>query len=396
MGSPQTRFSIRFEKLITDGDTTENSFLNISDGKVHSTTDEPLFSQEDFDFSTCTLVPGLIDIHTHGYGGTDSMSDITPNIGKWAKNIVKSGVTGFVPACVSTSFDGLVRFIKNIDKTARMNDGKGASILGSRLEGPYISKEKSGAHDRKFIHDPIPEEIRLLKGMKEHGLRIIDMAPELNGASEAVSQLTEAGILVSAGHSNCSFEAANSSVELGVPLFTHFFNAMSPLHHRNPGMVGAGLLNRKVKLEIIADLKHVSKEVIEITSRMRGWENIVLVTDSISAAGLGDGSYRLGTMEVEVKDGLCFIAGTDTLAGSTLTLDSALRNMVESGFDLEEVVSSATSIPAGLLGLTDRGSLMPGMRADICVLDDKLRVKRTFIGGVEVYNSGKSQTQLNP
>ncbi len=361
-----------------------SGYLNIQGGTIKSITAAPTESSVE-DFSHCTIVPGFIDIHTHGYGGIDSMTRDVSQLLEWSREITSHGVTGIVPSSVSESPERIVEFIGNIKKAmGRPLDG-GAEILGCRLEGPFISIEKRGAHNLDSVRDPVPEEVSNILRVGEEVLRIVDIAPEIPGGIEAISEFTKSGVIASGAHSDSSFEEVTGGVDHGVSLLTHFYNAMSELRHRNVGMVGAGLLDERLKIELIADLIHVSPEAIKLAVKCRGWENIILVTDSISATGLGDGAFKLGNINVQVRDGLCTVMGSDTIAGSTLTLDRAIRNLMGLGYSLEEVIPSSSSIPANLLGFTDRGLLSPGYRADICVLDDDATVEATYVKGQAVY-----------
>lgn len=377
--------SIRFGKLVSAGRSEPKGFLNIRNGNIHSISSSPPDGNRVHDFSDFMAVPGFIDIHTHGYMGIDSMTASREDFLYWSKSITSTGVTSFIPTSVSASHEALEKFVSTVDQVMNSGELQGADILGSRLEGPFISRGRMGAHDPDSVRDPSSREISGVSEWHSRGLRIIDMAPELPGALQAIDDLTGSGIVVSTGHSDATFSQAGLAIEHGSSLFTHFYNAMSGLHHRKPGVVGAGLLSGGVVLEIIADMNHVSPESIRIAVNARGMESIALVTDSISATGLGDGDYTLGTVNVTVKDGVCCVAGTDTLAGSTLTMDTAVRNMTEKDFGFEEAIESATSVPAGVLGLNDRGALDPGKRGDVCILDTKHRVVAVFVSGRMVY-----------
>jgi N-acetylglucosamine-6-phosphate deacetylase len=217
-------------------------------------------------------------------------------------------------------------------------------------------------------------------------VRIIDIAPELKGAMEASVYLRENGILVSLGHSDADYTTAQKFMKENFNHFTHFYNAMSPFEHRDGGMVGAGLLSDNSKLEIIADLYHIHREAIEMCVRNRGWENIILITDSISATGMKDGLYDLGGLKVQMYDGKCHLENSETIAGSTLTLDKAISNLINSGYSTENFIGSLTLNPALSLGLRDRGKLEPGFRADFCVLNENKDVEKTYVKGRIVYS----------
>lgn len=382
-----TNRSIKFGTLISDGLKRNNGFVNIKDGLIESITSSPDYDSRE-DYSDHTVIPGLIDIHTHGYKGVDSMSTDSEDIIEWSKQIVSHGVTGIIPTSVSAKHRDVVHFLDRINSIIEESDlSGGAEILGSRMEGPYINRTKAGAHRKEYIRTPSEFEINDISSFHATSLRIIDIAPEISGAKEAIRKLKKQGVLVSAGHTNATFSQASSFSESGVSLFTHFYNAMSGFHHRDVGMVGAGLMLPNFKLELIADMKHVAPEAIDLVIKNKGWRNVILITDSMSATDLGDGTYKLGDLEVEVVEGTCYIKGTRTLAGSTLTLDSALKNLFNHGYDLSEMICSLTKNPAEFIGLKDRGVLEPGYRADLCILDDKMNVAATYIKGERVYHS---------
>ena len=355
-----------------------------------SITSSPREGFEIEDYSENTVVPGLIDIHTHGYRGTDSMGSDLNSILKWASDITSHGVTGILPTSVSASHRNVVHFLDRISEVIEEpNHNHGAEILGSRLEGPYINRIKAGAHRREYIRTPNEFEINDISSFHSANLKIVDLAPEISGATEAMKKLVRKGVIISAGHTNANFEQAKSFFSSGVRLLTHFYNAMSGFHHRDVGMVGAGLLLPNFSLELISDFKHTAPEAIDIAVKNKTWRNIILITDSMSATDLGDGNYKLGDLEVEVVDATCYIKGTRTLAGSTLTLDKAIKNLFEHGYDLSEVIGSATKNPAELLGLNDRGVLEPGYRGDLCLLDNEMNVVATYVRGEQVFDSEK-------
>ncbi len=381
------RLSIKFGSLISHGTERKNGFLNVNNGVVTSIENNPLSGNEIVDFEDCTIIPGLIDIHTHGYGGVDAMDGDYEQIAEWALNLLKHGVTGFVPASVSASNQEIVEFVRKIGYCMKNQGDLRSEILGARLEGPFISLKKSGAHRKDLIRDPTIGEISGICKEGKGVLRIVDMAPELNGALDAANYLSESDVLVSMGHSDADYETVQKFMNAGFHHFTHFYNAMSPFQHRSVGMVGAGLLSENSELEIIADLFHISHEAIEMCVRNRGWENMILITDSIAATGMKDGLYNLGGLRVEMKDGKCHLENTDTIAGSTLTLDKAMHNLISIGYPLQNFIDSLTLLPAKFLGITDRGKLDAGFRADFCVLDKNYKVKKTYRKGKELFST---------
>lgn len=344
-------------------------------------------NSEFVDFSDCTLVPGFIDIHTHGYFGIDSYNSTDEKILQWAKNITKTGVTSFIPTLVSLPVDSIKGQFQRYRELIINQDNRGAKILGLRCEGPYISKEKKGAHNPDYLRNPDIEEVESLFRSGEGILKIIDMAPEISNMEKIFSLSDRYGIKISIGHTNADYKTVKNAIDIGAPLMTHFYNAMSEMGHRDVGAVGSGLLSDTVGVELIADLHHVSPEAIKILVRMRGLEHIILITDSLSIGCSNEEETELGGLPILVKDGVARIKGTDTIAGSILTIDQSLRNMVDLGYDLQKVVCSTSTIQSKILGLSQLGKLEPGYVADICALDSKLKVVSTIRDGNIIYNN---------
>jgi N-acetylglucosamine-6-phosphate deacetylase len=378
--------TIKFGRLISGLRTYENGYINIQNGMVKSIgKSNP--EAETADFSDFILVPGLIDIHTHGYFGMDSYNSTDDEILEWAKNITRTGVTSFIPTLVSLPINSIEGQFQRYRKLLLNRDPQGARILGLRCEGPYISKEKMGAHNPNYLRTPDINELDSLFRSGEGILKIIDMAPEIGDMEKIAMLSNKYGIKISIGHTNTDYKTVKNAIDLGAPLMTHFYNAMSDMGHRDVGAVGAGLLSDTVQVELIADLHHVSQEAIEILIRMRGLEHVVLVTDSLSIGGSNKPEFELGGLPVVLKDGVAWIKGKGVIAGSVLTMDQALRNMVGMGYDLQKVIYSTSTLQADILGLRELGKLEPGYVADICVLDSDLEVVATICRGNIVYKS---------
>lgn len=378
-------FSVSTRKTVTSAGILEKGFINITEGTVESVTLQPVYDPFN-DYETSIAVPGYIDIHTHGYFGVDALESDENNIHSWSKLIAGKGVTSFLPTCVSVPTEDLIKFIKKIE-TAKFNQGPDeARILGARSEGPYISIERKGAHNPAFVRDINSTELSRVIESSNGILKIMDMAPELNGFSQASALLARAGIIVSAGHSNADFNTATVALASGIKMMTHFYNAMTQFDRRAPGMVGAGLLSSSTFLEIIADFHHVSKEAIKVMALMKGWDWIIAITDSLSIIGMEARKSVLGGLEIEVHDGVAWIAGTNTIAGSVLTLDKAFSNLASMDVKLTDLVKAFSRNPALILGLNDKGDIAPGKVADINFLDKNLNVIGTMIGGFIVEN----------
>lgn len=323
------------------------------------------------------IVPGFIDLHVHGGGGRDVMDggDAAREV---ARMHARTGTTSLLATTMTAPMPDLrVAFRGLADVAARPPDD-GARILGVHLEGPYISAVRLGAQPdftRAFGQDDVAELNAMLP------IRLATLAPEVPGNMEAIGLLVAAGIIVQLGHSAATYEQGCAALNAGARGFTHLYNAMSAMHHRAPGLVGAALAHAK-HAEIIPDLLHVHPGAIR--AAMRSIAGLYCVTDSTSAAGMPDGEYRLGRQTVSKCMGGVRLAD-GTLAGSTLTMDQAFRNLVDAiGLGLAEASARTSSVAAEYLGLTERGRLQVGRLADIVVLDRDLRVKSVFVEGREI------------
>jgi N-acetylglucosamine-6-phosphate deacetylase len=381
----KNKIAIKFDKLFNSHGEYYNGYLLIKNGIIEGISNRNENNYTILDRSDKIITPGFIDLHTHGYYRVDSMDSSEDEIHYWASRIPEHGVTTFIPTGVSSSFNKIKKFLNKIGNVMENQKNNEAMIYGARLEGPYISLIKKGAHNPDFIRDIDINEIQELSSNYNNILRIIDIAPELKGFNDAFNILTGANIIVSAGHTDADFTIANNAFKLGVRLITHFYNAMSPFNHRNPGMVGAGFLSQNIFLELISDLHHVSKEAIEILINQVGLSRIILITDSLSIGSSGKDSGILGDLDIELKDNVAWIRGTDTIAGSILTPDRALKNLISMGIRPENIIPSMTSIPANLLGINNIGDILPGKAGNLCILDKEFNVNSTLINGNTVY-----------
>ena len=377
-------YTISAGKLHTGKNSVENALLTV-DGEFVSSIGKNRGQKPDYDLSSYILIPAYSDIHTHGYFGIDAFFGENGEIEEWGERLYSTGVSSFVPSLVSLPLDSILEQFRKYSKIIH-NQKKGAEILGLRCEGPYLSKEKRGAHNIDFLRIPELEEIEELF-RKGHGiLRIIDIAPETGDFAQIVKIASEYGIRVSAGHSNSTYKQSTEAFESGASIVTHFYNAMSNLTHSDSGMVGAGLLNTSVPLELIADFHHVPPESIRIIDKMRGMGRVVLISDSLPIGGSDGGNFSIGGLDIIEKDGVAWIKGTDTIAGSVLTMDRAVQNLSGMGFTLGQLAHSASTIQAEILGLEHMGTLEPGKEANIAVLDGKLKVAGLIHKGRVVFD----------
>lgn len=253
-------------------------------------------------------------------------------------------------------------------------------LAGIHLEGPWLALKYKGAHPPALLTDPVPAEVAELLDAGRGAVRMVTLAPERTGALESIALMTGRGVVAAIGHTDADYDACRAAIDAGVTGATHLFNAMAPLRHREPGPVLALWEDRRVYLELILDGVHLRPELVAFVMGTAP-DRVVLVTDAMAAAASDDGDYVLGELPVEVRDSVARIAGTDTIAGSTLTLDAAVRHAVAAGVPLAQAVRSATALPSDYLGLADVGRLAPGLRADLAVLDESLFVTRVLHRG---------------
>lgn len=328
------------------------------------------------------LTPGLIDLHVHGQMGKDSMR---PNgVSHISATQVRFGVTSFCPTSVTDSDKSTRVFLENVRQA--MTSPQGARVLGAYLEGPYLDKSLCAVHDARFLKDPsISHYCKLVEGYEDLIVRVT-LAPEKKCGMSLVQYLVNQGITVSIGHSAATAEETKKAIHLGVNTTTHTFNAMQPLHHRQPGVLGVALTHPDIKVEFIADMVHVHPLIVELIYIAKGVEGCFYCTDSMEAAGMPDGHYRLGSSSVTVENGIA--RKGDRLAGSTLTMDHGLRLLVEqTNIPLHDALRMGTSNPADVIGRSDLGRLLPGARADFVLWDDSLHVNATYVDGQCLYRA---------
>jgi N-acetylglucosamine-6-phosphate deacetylase len=322
------------------------------------------------------ICPGFVDVHVHGWGGHDAMGDATALDGM-ARALLAHGVTSFLPTAVTAPLDDLAEFAERVRGWIPAAPANGADPLGFNLEGPFLSNARRGAHDPAFLRDPADADDAAIEPLID-GLRLITIAPERPGALELTARLRARGVAVSMGHSAATLAEARAGYAAGGTTTTHLFNAMTGVEHRAPGLAVAALLDDAVYVELIADGEHVDPAVWELIRRLKPADRLVLVSDALSLAGTGDGRAVVGTLEVEIVGGRVTLAGTTTLAGSVIALDTAVRNLVASGASLPDAVAAASRNPLAMLGATDRGRLEVGQRADLVELNAELRVRRVL------------------
>ncbi|UKK99908.1 N-acetylglucosamine-6-phosphate deacetylase [Brevibacillus brevis] len=335
------------------------------------------------------ICPGFVDMHMHGIDGYDTMDGTPESLQAISTALARHGVTSFLATTMTAPYAQLEQVLVNIAQNSR--EGlPGAQSIGIHLEGPWINPRYKGAQKEENIAIPKLDAVQKLYELSEGLIKVVTIAPEQPEALEAIAWLKERDVIVSAGHTGATFAQATEAVDAGVRHFTHCFNAMTGLHHREPGVVGAAMYHEQLSTELIADGIHVHPAVMKILYRVKTAERLALVSDSMRAAAMGEGTYDLGGQEVHVQDNQAKLAD-GTLAGSILTLNRAVGNIVTlSGVSLPDAVEMASLTPASILGFGERkGRLAAGYDADITVLNTQFDVIMTFVAGKEVYHQSK-------
>jgi N-acetylglucosamine-6-phosphate deacetylase len=321
--------------------------------------------------------PGLIDVQINGYDGIDFTDATVDDYRYVAKRLAETGVTAFQPTLISLPPDIYLSALERFEPSAITD----ARVLGMHLEGPFLSRTRCGAHDPRNMIDPDPTLIEKL--LATHHVTHVTIAPELPGGIAAIDQFVAGGVTVALGHTDAEGGIATAAFDHGARSVTHIFGAQRPWGHRDPGVSGVALDRDDVFVTVIVDGVHLADETVRLTANAAG-DHFVLITDAIAAAGRPDGTYALGDRSVTLRDGACRLAD-GTLAGSALTMDQAIRNMIDLGFDPTRAIHAATTAPAALIRRSDLSSLVPGSAADICVFDDSFNVARTIVFGSESY-----------
>lgn len=325
------------------------------------------------------IAPGLVDVHVHGWGGHDAMGSID-DLDGMARALLRRGVTSFLPTAISSPLADLRSFADRVRAWIPQAPVDGAAPLGFNLEGPFLAPDRRGAHNPDHLVSPANTGWAELEPLIE-GLRLITVAPELDGGPELIRRLSGLGVRVSLGHSSADLATAYAGYDAGATGTTHLFNAMSGVAHRSPGLAVAALTRDDVYAELIADGQHVDPALWTLTRRAKPRERLILVSDALALAGTGDGRMSLGGLEVEVRGARCTLPD-GTLAGSVMALDTAVRNMVTEGTSIADAVLAASCNPLAMLGIEDRGQIAVGQRADLVEFGATFAVRRVMRAGV--------------
>jgi len=391
--------TIYAKTVVTPTETYDSATIQITDGIIQNINESATSSDQEnatFCFPSGIVTPGLVDTHCHGYDGYATNTSDPKEIKAIANSVAGHGVTTVFPTTLADTHRKLIEacqaFVKASDSGA--GAGAGARIEGLHLEGPHLNPEQSGAQPTEVLREPNTDELQEYLSHSENGIERITIAPELEGAERYIQTALESDITVSIGHSNADYETACEAFTQGIETVTHLYNGMNGGHHRYPGVVGAGLTRDEIAVEIIPDLVHLHQATIEIALRLKPDGQVMLVTDAIPPAGLSDGTYNFQNQHVEIIDGVCRETKTGNLAGSSLTMARGMKHLTQTvGVDLHTAVKMASTNPAEIHGLTDRGRIESGRRADFTVFSDNLDVLETIVGGCSVYSRSEKKTQ---
>lgn len=356
------------------GQQLVKGFVEIVDGRI----DRVREGRPPSSARTAPIVsPGFVDIHVHGGGGASFQTGDAEQIDRVITSHRRHGTTTVLASLVSDSIDSLVDAMSAL--SVRVD---GRSLAGIHLEGPFLASGRCGAHDPRQLQRPTRELIERLIDAAAGTLRMMTLAPELPGALDLIELLDRAGVVAAIGHTDARYDDTVAAIDAGARVATHLFNAMRALAHREPGPVVPLLADPTVVVELIADGVHLHPSVIQHVFAVAGADRVALITDAMAASGAPDGSYRLGSLDVHVVDRVARVAGTDTIAGSTLTMDSAIRHCVAVGIHPADALHAATAVPARAVGLGERvGELVIGRPADLVLLDADMNVIDVLVDG---------------
>jgi N-acetylglucosamine-6-phosphate deacetylase len=381
----------------TEGETERPGWLWHKDGTIAAIggPEEPVPAEAAhatrIDGKGGWLLPGFIDVHVHGGAGHDFMETDAEKWETIARFHAGYGTTGLLATTVTATKAELDAVLETAGRCLEAGFSRPAArLLGVHFEGPFINVKRKGAQNPAAIVPPQPAWLEDWTSRFPGIIRMLTLAPETEGALDFIEMLVKRGIVASCGHTDANWSVIKQAADRGLRQAVHTYNAMSPLHHREPGTLGAVLTDDRIMAEVIADGEHVHPAAIELLVRAKGISRVTLITDAIAAAGMPDGEYELGGLPVIMRGGTARLKGGDTLAGSTLTMIDAFRFMVRKvGVSVADASRMASQNPARQFGIDgETGSLKAGLRADVLLLDEALRLERVWVGGEEVEPAG--------
>lgn len=371
-------------RVVTPDGVVDGGWLALADGHISAvgscSTADPDDGGDEVDLDGRWVLPGFVDLHVHGGGGHSVLQGDPDAVAGAVAFHQAHGTTRTLLSLVTAPVDRMAAALGRIADAVDVGDLP--TVAGVHLEGPFLARVCCGAQDPAAMVDPDLDVADALLAAGRGTVRVVTVAPERPGGLDLVRHLVERGPVVALGHSDADTEVAQAAVAAGARLATHLANAMRPLHHRDPGVFGVSLADPEVVCELIVDGVHLHPVMVRLAAGAKGPDGVVLVTDAIAAAGVGDGRHRLGSIEVDVDAGVVRAVGTGALAGSTLTMDAALRGAIGCGWSIEAASRAASLVPARVLGLdAETGSIESGKAADLVVLDAHLTVEAVLIEG---------------
>lgn len=368
----------RAERVVAGGQVLTDAWIDIDGDRIAAVGTGSAAGGGDLcDLGAAIVVPGFVDLHCHGGAGASYTSGDIDEIAAAAAFHRRHGTTFTLASLVT---DDLAELRGQLGVLREATER--SVVGGAHLEGPFLSRERCGAHVPSLLRDPDPDSIAQLLREGGSALRMVTLAPERPGGLEAVRQVVAAGVIAAVGHTDADFEVVLQAIAAGARVATHLGNAMRPLHQRRPGPLPALLGSTGVVCELIVDGFHLHPGFVDFVARTVSAQRAALITDAVAAAGMPDGEYQTGLLSVTVRNGMVHLTHGDSIAGSTLTLDAAFRRAItECGFSLLDAVAASSTTPAGVLGRPDLGKIEPGGRADLVVFDQQYLLQGVLAGG---------------
>ena len=367
------------EKVFLSDQGFKSGYVKTEGGKIVSFSESCSSAP---DISAHYILPGFIDIHTHGAMGGDTIDGDFDALKKMKIYMAEHGTTAFLPTALSATIDTIIASVKNA-KSVKETVSEGADIAGMYIEGPYFTEKYKGAHLSQFLKAPSASELDEIIEAGEGMVKVICLAPEYENSKEFIKYATSRGLVVSIAHTAATYDEVMKAVEWGASNFTHLYNAMSPLAHREAGAVGAAFMS-DTTAELICDGFHISPPAAKIAIKQKGYKNIALISDSLAAAGLPDGNYKLGDQDIIVKGGKATIPAGN-LAGSTTNILQCFKNLISWGIAIEHAAVMASEAPARAAALKTKGKIEKNFDADFTILNEDLSLFRTVVGGKIAY-----------
>ncbi|MGO2128658.1 MAG: N-acetylglucosamine-6-phosphate deacetylase [Pseudoalteromonas prydzensis] len=377
----ESAFYVKAAAIYCQDRVLKEHVMLVEKGRISAFTQTPQADLPIYDYGDAAIIPGLIDLHIHGREGCDVIDCKMSSIETISCSLAEHGVTGFLATTVTTDWQQTLNAMSVIGQ-AYVQQPSGAQVLGGYSEGLFFSEVHKGAHNQDYFLELSQSHLEAMINAANGSLKVVALAPEKSGANALIKFLTEQGIRVMLGHCDANYEQTQSALEHGACGGVHVFNGMRGIHHRDPGCAGAVLMNDDALVEVIADGVHLHPAILQLIYKLKGPQKIALISDCINAGGLNDGQYKLGKMDVFVENGVARTA-SGSLAGSTLTLELAVKNMHQLGsVALLEAINMASIVPAQFLNIADQvGSLATTKHANFAILDSNFTIQATYVKG---------------